>query len=91
MFVYVCIYVCVYVSICIMCIHFSLYTSLFIKPHKQKSNAVKSIELSYWDTLYMCVCVHVCGYVRTYACMYVWVSVHEYMNVCTCMYVCVCT
>ena len=29
----------------ISCIHFFLYTSLFIKPHKQKSNKVKSGDL----------------------------------------------
>ena len=29
----------------VSCIHFFLYTSLFIKPHKQKSNGVKSQDL----------------------------------------------
>ena len=29
----------------VSCIHFFLYTSLFIKPHKQKSNGVKSGDL----------------------------------------------
>ena len=29
----------------VWCIHFILYTSLFIKPHKQKSNGVKSGDL----------------------------------------------
>jgi len=29
----------------VSCIHFFLYTSLFIEPHKQKSNGVKSGDL----------------------------------------------
>ena len=29
----------------VLCIHFFLYTSLFVKPHKQKSNGVKSGDL----------------------------------------------
>ena len=29
----------------VSCIHFFLYTSLFIKPHKEKSNGIKSGDL----------------------------------------------
>jgi hypothetical protein len=38
--------------------------------------------------LYICVCMHVCMYVRMHVCMYVRMHVCKYVYIYVCMYAC---